>query len=403
MARTSPLESMHAAWRAREAERVPAVSPAERPGAAVGAAHPSTAIDYLPYGDGDAAVPVPGAFGPVELEYAALRRGAALMDAPNRGVVRVSGADRVDFLDRLLTQAMKDALPGAVRCGFLLTRQGRIVADLTVAFLADAALIDVDVHQARAVAGALDAVLFTEDVAIEDASERLHRLTLLGRRAPDVLAPLGIETPESMHALRVEIAGAECVMARVDAIGEPGFELFVPVDDAPAIATALLEADSDFPRHPCGWYAWNVARVEHGHPMFNIDFGSTSLPHESGLLDERVSFRKGCYPGQEVVARIQNLGQPKQVIVGLQVRGDVLPVEGGPVHAQEEGGAVGPPVGVVTSSTLSPMLGRMPIALATVQRDHAAIGASVLVSSEGEMVEAVVAARPLWVRPPDAE
>src|SRR6185436_21150893 len=88
-----------------------------------------------------------------------------------------------------------------------------------------------------------------------------------------------------------------------------------------------------------GWHAYNIARLEAGWPIFNIDFGPDSLPHETGVLNDRVSFKKGCYLGQEVVARMQSLGHPKQRLVGLKAveetgaDEDRVPEAGAALHA----------------------------------------------------------------------
>src|SRR5439155_17574914 len=114
-----------------------------------------------------------------------------------------------------------------------------------------------------------------------------------------------------------------------------------------------------------GWHAYNIARIEAGWPIFNIDFGPDSLPHETGVLEDRVSFKKGCYLGQEVVARMQSLGHPKQRLVGLKAKEwttsggeEGVPEEGTRVYAQARGQEGGQPpevVGAVTSSAASPM------------------------------------------------
>jgi aminomethyltransferase len=145
-----------------------------------------------------------------------------------------------------------------------------------------------------------------------------------------------------------------------------------------------------FGARPAGWFATNTARLEAGTPYFRIDFGPTNLPHESGVLDSRVSFTKGCYPGQEVVARLQHLGKPKQKLVGLRIEGDLLPVSEAQVFAFVDGGSIGEQVGVVTSSGLAPMLGAASVAFAMIAVSSYADGTRVLVNAEGEQVAARV-------------
>jgi folate-binding protein YgfZ len=132
--------------------------------------------------------------------------------------------------------------------------------------------------------------------------------------------------------------------------------------------------------------AYNIARVEAGWPLFQIDFTSESLPAETGVLGDRVSFTKGCYLGQEVVARMRSLGKPKQVLVGLQLgagQEPKLPEERAAIYAEADAEK---PIGTVTSSTLAPMLGASPIALARVRTAHADAGTMLHVEAEGERV-----------------
>ena len=132
------------------------------------------------------------------------------------------------------------------------------------------------------------------------------------------------------------------------------------------------------------------SRIEAGTPLFHVDFGSDNLPHETGILDARVSFRKGCYPGQEVVARMQSLGKPKQVLVALRIAEDALPTAGSPVFERGADGEAGSPVGTVTSSTLAPMLGAASVAFAMVRTAHAQPGTVLSVPAEGARATATV-------------
>ncbi len=134
---------------------------------------------------------------------------------------------------------------------------------------------------------------------------------------------------------------------RLDDTGAMGLHLFVPTDDAEMLYEKLLSAagfdpeadaepDADYAQRrretlrgrPIGWLAYNTARIEAGTPIFHVDFGHDSLPGETGLLDHAVSFNKGCYIGQEIVARMKNLGHPKRLLVGLKFPDQKLPVAG---------------------------------------------------------------------------
>jgi folate-binding protein YgfZ len=141
-----------------------------------------------------------------------------------------------------------------------------------------------------------------------------------------------------------------------------------------------------------GWHALNMARIEAGTSLYLVDFGPDSLPHETGIetLADRVSFKKGCYLGQEVVARMNALGHPKQRLVGLRIEAPegVQAITGTQLLAADDPSA--PVVGAVTSSCLSPMLGQAHIAFAMVKWAQAQEGAKVWAQCEDKRVPATV-------------
>jgi folate-binding protein YgfZ len=308
----------------------------------------------------------------------------ALVDGPQRGTLVLRGADRVDFVNRLVTQEVKKLADGAVARAFLTNRKGRIDADLVVARLPDMVVIDTLAHDVAALRDALEKMHFGEDIAFESRAETHARIALHGPKAEGALKALGIAG--SADAWSAPLGDARVEIWRVDEFGAAGYELSVPRTHVASLWRSLVT----FGARPAGWFATNTARLEAGTPCFRIDFGPTNLPHESGVLESRVSFTKGCYPGQEVVARMHNLGKPKQKLVGLRIEADLLPVAEAQVFAVTEGTALGDQVGVVTSSGLAPMLGAVPIAFAMVSSSSYAEGTRVMVNAEGEQAPAVV-------------
>jgi folate-binding protein YgfZ len=222
------------------------------------------------------------------------------------------------------------------------------------------------------------------------------------------------------------------VVFRDDVTGAAGYTVLSPADRASAVYGLLRDSGADpEPVTPealrgrsgtlgsrvrlraIGWHAFNVARIEAGRPLYNIDFGPDSLPAQSGVLHERVSFTKGCYLGQEVVARMHSRGHSKSLLVSVRV--ERVKIEAAPAaDATEEsrpeqyvqpgtgaalfvppapGAAVGAPVGAVTSSCVSPLLGSAPICLAQVKQEAAKAGSAVLVEAEGQLLRGEVRER----------
>jgi folate-binding protein YgfZ len=353
------------------------------------------------YGPEEAGVQVVETFGHLELEYAPIRKAAALFDLPQRAVIEARGSEALDFLSRMLTQSLEDLPPLSTRRSFWLNRKGRIDADLSVVRLEDRLLLDSDIHAAARTVETLSAFLFAEDVELTDLTSSTHRLALhgpgsaraLGSISEPIVGPSVAELPEG-GACVIRVAGAEVTVFRWDWLGEIGMELIADAGSTAEVYRALADHDGV---SQSAWHAMNLARVEAGSPLYYLDFGPDALPHETGVLNDRVSFQKGCFLGQEVVARMQSLGHPKQRLVALRLdRPEDLPddaplpqpVGGAPVHAPgDEGGKV---LGVVTSSAISPMLGAEPILFAMVKHASSSPGTKLALSAEGRPMTATV-------------
>ena len=389
--------------------------------------HALAEASFQTWGPEERGVEMVETFGEIASEYASLRRGCALFDMTNRGTIEVRGADRLDFLDRMITQQVKGLPPHRCVRSFWLNRKGRIDADLRVLTLEDRVLLDLDWLSVDRARSTLDAFVITEDVAIVDVSAEWSRLAIHGPTTLDLLmtvathragAPL-TDLAEGA-ACRVDIADAEIIVDRWDECAEIGAHLWLRSTDVERVWRRLVEAGSphddngngDAPGttpptppmpptpqsrirlRPGGWHAYNIARIEAGTPLYNIDFGEQSLPAETGALRDRVHFKKGCYLGQEVVARMDALGKPKQMLVALRFDHDasdriVQPLPGAHVMAMTDDSAE--TVGAITSSTISPMLGGEAIAFAQVRTKYAENkNANLVVAAEGARVRATV-------------
>lgn len=382
--------------RAESGRRAALVREADRP-----ASRQTQAVEggvlWIPYGPAEQAecVEIAADIGAAASEYAAIRRGAGVMDSSQRGVLEVRGADRVAFLQRMVTQDLNGMVAGEVRESFWLNRKGRIEADLLLCECGECMRIDVDRFVAKGVTEQLQSFVFSEDVSLRDCSDDAGRLSIHGAAALRVLDEAGLAT-EGLQTNRRVIGGriAERAVwcARRDQTGEVGVEVFCAISDLSSIWKALVDlgARTDSMVRPVGWSAFNVARIEAGTPLFLVDFGKQNLPHESGVLDRRVNFKKGCYLGQEVVARMQSLGKPKQVLRALRVQGEAIPMAGAQIFAPgaEGGGNIGECVGAVTSSAPAPMLGAAGIAFGMIRSAAAVAGGEVVIAAEGALARA---------------
>ncbi len=369
--------------------------PADNPLRESHAAHDAS---FLRFGDDARGADVVETFGPVELEYASLRKGAGLFDAAHRATVRVSGADALSFLNNMLTQELGALEPKHSARSFWLNRKGRIDADMRVVRTDDGFLFDLDVLSAERAIESLSAYVIVEDVEITDVTADYAVLSLVGPGSAAILGRYGSAGDEPGVVAALDIAGASVLADHHTQYGVPGFELTVPRRALADVYEALLSRAEEDRLRRAGWHALNVARIEAGTPVYHVDFGPDSLPAESGVLEDRVSFTKGCYLGQEVVARMHALGHPKQTLAAFRIAGDskadpnAQPTTGAPVFPA---GTADPsdekPVGAVTSSARSPMLGDEICCLAQLKWANAQPGQRLSVLTAAGMIETEVA------------
>lgn len=390
----------------------------------------SLGAELIGYGPADSAVALAEDFGAFEQEYAALRRHVGVLHLPQVGVLQVTGEDRKDFLHRMISQQVNKLDGGQTRRTMQLDAEGHILADGMLHHGDASTWLEFDRFDIPKVRELLENRLFTEDVVFEDLSPSKQGLCLLGPAAVQLLAKVATHTVEGMSVEQVgamqgthhvlTINGKAVTAYRHDLGTTLGIRLVVPSENWITLHQALLEAagyehvedeqalGEDFAQRrrdslrgrPIGWAAFNTARIESGLPMFHIDFGPDSLPAEAGVwtVEQAVSLNKGCYLGQEAVARMHNLSHPKRVIAGLKFKDDSLPVAGTQVFEADPDKRSRAPrggqVGGITSSTLSPLLGRSAIALAVMKWGKHRPGTAVAVPVGGEMVEAQVVGLP---------
>ena len=369
--------------------------------------HRQAEAEFQPYGD----VEIVSTFGEPPAEYAAVRKGCGMMDLPQRGVLELTGKDRLTFLNNLLSnqtysKETKTGLPaGKGVYAFLLNaKTGRMITDLNVIERGDRTWLELDARLIDTLRQTLDRYLFAEQVKMGNRSAEIHEIALHGPRAAEVLKEVGvdgIDALRSLDSLAANVFGVDVVIWRDDPAAVPGYHLVIPADAARKVWMEFLTrfgpTDGETKRklRPIGWAAFNAARIEGGRPIFGIDFDDSILPHETGpLLERAVSFTKGCYPGQEIVARMHARQQVARKIVGVRVEDGFLPVAGAKFYDEK-----GNEIGGVTSSTISPVLSNAAIAIGILKKPFFNVGTVVQVPAEGEMRKASVVEMPFVVKP----
>jgi folate-binding protein YgfZ len=371
-------------------------------------------VEFQPY----ASLEIVTTFGQPQAEYAAIRKGAAIIDLPQRGVLEVTGRDRLPFLNNLISNKTYDPktkfglAAGEGIYAFFLNVKGRIVADMNVLELGERTLLETDARMVAVLQATLGKYLFAEKVKIESQLGRLHRLSFHGPEAAAVLGDAGggpLPKLAQLSSSPLTLFGIESVVFRDDECSVPAYHLIVPAQRVRELwETLLLKFSNPLELgkrrlRPIGWAAYNAARIEAGRPIFDIDFGNSAdpeqsvLPAETGPLFERaVSLTKGCYLGQEIVARMHARGQVAKKLVGLKIESDALPMAGEKLLDEMQN-----QIGMITSSTISPVLSNAAIALGYVKKPLFEAGITLTVAAEGGMHKASVVDLPFV--PPAAD
>ena len=318
-------------------------------------------------------------------ESEAARGAAALFELPSRGLLEVAGGDRVRWLDGMVSGDVKALAAAGPRSGcyaLVLTREGRIVADVHVLARPDRLLLELERAALPGALAHLDRYVVADDVRLADVSGAFARLAVEGPAAADVLAaalgrPLALE-PDA--AAEVELAGRPALAAAFSLSGLPARQLFVAPEGAEAAGAALLAAGRARGVAAAGADALELLRVEHGVPRFGRELTPEVLPAEA-RLERAVSETKGCYTGQEVVTRMRSRGRVSHLLVGLRFEAPGV-AAGTELRAGERA------VGAVTSVADSPRHG--PIGLGFVRAAESEPGSGLLAGA----VRARVAALP---------
>lgn len=293
-------------------------------------------------------------FGDPSWEYEAVRRSVGLIDASHAGAVRVRGADRVRFLENMLTNRVDDLEPGRGRTAALLTPRGKMVSLFRLLAFPDSLLALLPRMAVDALVRGLDPFIILEEVELEDESLRWGTIHAAGPESGKLLTALtGSPMPHLPpgHHRTLSFPGiADPVIAVRDCpTGEDGFDLLVRREKVIDLWKILLSSAAPKPA-PVGSEPFETLRVEAGTPLFGVDVGPELGPLEAGL-EEAVSFEKGCFPGQEAVAKTHHRGKPPKRLIGLKIEGESLPGRGAAVLSGETD------VGRITSAVRSPYLG----------------------------------------------
>ena len=311
--------------------------------------------------------------------YQALTRGVGVVDRSDVGRLLLRGADAVDLVERLSTNALTELAVGQGAATVLTTNKGRILDLLLVLRRESDLLVLTGPNNQGRVAEWVDFYTFVEDVSVEDVTSTTAMLGVVGPDAPAAVeAATGVAASElAPYESRAGIvARVEALVVRSDPVGEPGYDVIVPADARQEALDALLSADAV----PVGAEALDLVRIERGVPAFGHELTEAFNPLEAGLIDI-ISFTKGCYVGQEVVARLNTYDKVQKRLMRMRWDSGAGPEPGAKLVLD------GKQVGVVTSAAVSPDGGG--VGLGYVRRAHASEGVVLPVEGGDLSVELV--------------
>ena len=304
----------------------------------------------------------------LDAQYRVLRESAGVVVRGDRAVIEVAGSEAGDYLQGQLTNDVERLQPGEGCYSALLDRKGHMQGDMRVLRLDDAFGIGTEAVAAPAVMRHLTMYKIGREVEVIDRSDELTVISVIGPAAAH-LALGGPLAPE--HAHREQAVGE--ISARAIAT-DLGIDFTVERDEAQTLVSALAAQGVE----PVDEPAAEIVRVESGRPRFGREMTTATIPQEAGINERAVSFEKGCYIGQETVARLHYKGKPNRHLRGLRLSGPATPGDAVRLGERE--------LGTIGTAVLSPARG--PIALAILRRE-AEPGVMVEVGTglEAEVVE----------------
>jgi tRNA-modifying protein YgfZ len=285
----------------------------------------------------------------LDAQYRQLREECGLLDRSERGKLIVSGSEAADYLQGQLTNDVEALAPAEGQYAALLDRKGHMQADMRVLRLSPEEIwIDTEPEALAAALRHLEMYKIGREVAIADVGAERAILSLIGPRSVEIAGTAVLAEYASEAA---NVRGVECL-----AVGTAnGIDLIVKSADSERLRDALIEAGVG----AVGPEAEEIVRIEAGTPRFGAEMGTETMPAEASIVERAVSFTKGCYIGQEPVARLHYKGRPNRHLRGLQLSAPAAP--GSSLRLGEK------EVGRIGSAGVSPAHG--PIALAIVRRE----------------------------------
>lgn len=329
----------------------------------------------------------PTHYGDAPGEFQAAQNGVAICDWTDRCQLEVTGNDRVTFLHNFCTNDVRRLQPGEGCEAFLTSIKGRILGHVGIFAGSDAHWIDSPAGTAADLLAHLDRYIITEDVTLRHASD-WGAIAIIGPKAAALIeATFGVTVPQApwthLSLSRDDVSGTalSAALRRVPMTLPDCYELVAPLAELEDYWKMLASGGAI----PCGSDPFQALRLEAQFPLDRIDFSEEMLAQEAARTKKAISFTKGCYLGQEPIARLDSLGHTNRELRGLHWSGTTAPAAGTELRSVEAGDVVGK----ITSAAPVPGENRV-VALGLLKRSHLDAGSPLLLNIGDATVEAEV-------------
>lgn len=338
---------------------------------------------------------MPKSYGSVLDEYHAVGNNVGIVDLSHHGKIKLSGKEHIKFLQGIISNDVNKLEEGNGEYATFLTPKGRMITDMRLYRKRDSVLLDLEPGLNEKVKELFLKYKISYKVDIEDVTDSLSLISVHGPNAKKLVEKtLDKQIPDlkEYNFITSETNGQELLIASMNRTGELGFDIFVSSDGTnKTLWESLIAQGEEFNAKPVGLDAFKTLRIEAGIPRFGVDMNENTIPIEAGLWNA-LSFEKGCYVGQEVIARIKWRGHVNWHLTGLKIDGDNIPKEDSKIMRGER------KIGYITSSAFSPKLNQI-IAMGYIRREFNNPGAQVTIKTESnKTVSAEVSEIPFYNR-----
>lgn len=338
---------------------------------------------------------VPAHYGDVAAEHRAVRQSVGLADLSHRGKIRVTGDDRVKWLQSIISNDILPLKPGQGRYSSFLTHKGKMLTYFRLYMQSDAIMLeDVGEIGETTFQTLRKFLLYGTKAKMENCAESWGLLLISGPKASHVVqSAFGVDVTDlkPIDFVTAQIGGSHALVLRTEETGEIDIEILIPAPGLLPAWTALLEAGVKFGITPFGTHAREALRIEAGIPKAGPDLNEEIVPPEANLEGKAFSLSKGCYPGQEVVARMDTYGNVRRHLVGLVLKNAAIPPKGAKLFTGDR------EVGWISSAVHSPQLNRV-IAFGFPLRDFSKPDTALTVEIDGTRHEATVKTLPFYTK-----